>query len=470
MTLLCLSLYLSGAWMLPLVDRDEPRFAEASREMLQRHDLVIPWFNGGYRFDKPPLIYWCQMASFRMFGENPFAARLPAALFATATTLAVLGWGRRLTGPKAGWQAAIILATCVQMLIHGRLSVADLPMVFFVTLAIWSGWEMTRPGASRPRLWWGVFHLSLGLGFLAKGPVAWLPLAGVLIGRWRRPDDFKISGPALGLGMMLTLLVVALWGVPALILTHGEFIRIGLGKHVISRSISALEGHGASGWQALALLPFFGLTFFASFLPWAFRVPGALRQWWVSDRADSAGWYLLLQSALFFAVFTAVQTKLPHYTLPAFPCLALWLARQSSRGAIPELPVHKWALGMTALTLILSTAGFAALTPLFAAHQLFESARPRLRPEMKCASVGYDEPSLVWEFRAVVTNVVQSATPEQATRLLLEGGPMVVVVPTGFYQTNRAFAAAATNTFTTRVRTWNPVKLKRLDLTAVIRE
>ena len=85
--LLSLSLLLAGNWILPLTDRDETRFAEASREMLQRADFVVPWFNGAWRFDKPVLIYWCQMASYRVFGENPFAARLPSVLFTTATAL-----------------------------------------------------------------------------------------------------------------------------------------------------------------------------------------------------------------------------------------------------------------------------------------------------------------------------------------------------------------------------------------------
>lgn len=63
-----------GNWLLPLVDRDEPRFAEATREMRQRNDFLIPHFNGQYRFDKPPLIYCCQAAFFRSFGETPLAA------------------------------------------------------------------------------------------------------------------------------------------------------------------------------------------------------------------------------------------------------------------------------------------------------------------------------------------------------------------------------------------------------------
>jgi hypothetical protein len=81
------------------------RFAEASREMLQRGDYVVPWFNGAWRFDKPILIYWCQSASYRVFGENDFAARLPSVLFTTATALLLVRWGRKIADatPKPGF-------------------------------------------------------------------------------------------------------------------------------------------------------------------------------------------------------------------------------------------------------------------------------------------------------------------------------------------------------------------------------
>src|SRR5690242_16716393 len=105
--LMSLALLLSGNWLLPLMDRDEPRFAEASREMLQRHDWVVPWFNGQYRFDKPPLIYWFQALSYQALGQNAFAARLPSACFATGTALLLLLWGKRLGKPRAGLYAAI---------------------------------------------------------------------------------------------------------------------------------------------------------------------------------------------------------------------------------------------------------------------------------------------------------------------------------------------------------------------------
>jgi len=218
-----LALLLAGNWALPLIDRDEPRFAEASREMRQSGDWILPRFNGNYRFDKPPFIYWCQAACYGALGENVFAARLPSAMFATVTALLLLFWGRRLGQPRAGFHASIMFLTSLAVLIWGRLSVADMPMIFFFTLAVWSGWEVTRPSA-RPHWHW-FFYASLALGFQAKGPEAWLPLLGLWICRWRRPDNFRLSAKPMLLGIVFTSALVAVWAAPALIQTHGDFFR-----------------------------------------------------------------------------------------------------------------------------------------------------------------------------------------------------------------------------------------------------
>jgi 4-amino-4-deoxy-L-arabinose transferase-like glycosyltransferase len=94
--LLCL-----GNQTLPLIDRDEPRFAEASREMLQNGDWIVPRFNNAPRYDKPPLIYWMHQGCYRLLGDNAFAARLPAALCTAATALCIALWGSRLASAAA---------------------------------------------------------------------------------------------------------------------------------------------------------------------------------------------------------------------------------------------------------------------------------------------------------------------------------------------------------------------------------
>jgi len=88
-------------WSLPLVDRDEPRFAEASRRMIGGGNYIVPYFNNQLRLDKPPLTYWHRSRAIRVFGENDFAARFPSATAAAFTALLIFAWGRRLGGRKA---------------------------------------------------------------------------------------------------------------------------------------------------------------------------------------------------------------------------------------------------------------------------------------------------------------------------------------------------------------------------------
>src|SRR5262245_66478177 len=104
----CVLFHILGTWSLPLIDRDEPRFAEASREMIERGNYIVPYFDNQLRLDKPPLSYWAQVASYHIFGENDFAARFPSAIAAGLTALSICAWGRRMGEEKLGWCAAVI--------------------------------------------------------------------------------------------------------------------------------------------------------------------------------------------------------------------------------------------------------------------------------------------------------------------------------------------------------------------------
>src|SRR5215469_1714596 len=148
----CVLFHIIGTRSLPLIDRDEPRFAEASREMIQRGDYVVPYFNNQLRLDKPPLTYWAQILSYRIFGENDFAARFPSAIAAALTALLILFWGRRIGGEKLGWWAAIIFTLSLQTFVHAKAAVADMWLVLFMTLANWAGFELIQrrmPDAQR---------------------------------------------------------------------------------------------------------------------------------------------------------------------------------------------------------------------------------------------------------------------------------------------------------------------------------
>jgi len=463
-----LVLFLSGNWILPLLDRDEPRFAEASREMLQRRDFVIPWFNGTYRFDKPPLIYWCQMAFFQVLGENAFAARLPSAFFAGATGVLLVLWGRRSNNEPAGFYAAIMFVSCLQVLIHARLSVADMPMIFFFTAAVWSGWELSRPDSQRRVAWCGIFFASLGFRFLAKGPIAWLPLGVLLFASWRFPTLFQFRLSQLVPGLALMFGIIGLWGMPALVKTHGEFFAVGIGHHVVYRSFGIMEGHGAKGWLGFVLaLPLYLLTFFPSFLPWSLKVPRALRDWWPSRQTDLIGSYLLAQAALVFLVFTFVRTKLPHYTLPAFPCLALWLGLRVSGAKDCATWLAKGLACMSVLTLVITLILFPLARARLVTWEVCKLAKPYVSPDMVMGVVQFSEPSLIWEFRRVVTNRVEMLSLPQATEFLRQNPPRILVLPT--QELRGPLYELATNAIQVRAAGIDTVQFKNWDLTAVVK-
>src|SRR5205814_2660534 len=158
--------------------------------------------------------------------------------------------GLRISGERVGWRAAIIFTLCLQTFIHAKAAVADMWLALFVSTAHWSGLELLRDGLTNPEhrranteyrisIWWFTFYISLALGFLAKGPIAWTPLLTVAAFKYFSRSTELASRFKFVRGILLMLAIVALWGIPALILTDGEFLRIGIGRHVIGRSFGA---------------------------------------------------------------------------------------------------------------------------------------------------------------------------------------------------------------------------------------
>jgi 4-amino-4-deoxy-L-arabinose transferase-like glycosyltransferase len=481
--------HIVGTWSLPLIDRDEPRFAEASREMIERSDYIVPYFNNQLRLDKPPLAYWAQIASYRIFGENDFAARFPSAVAAALTALSIFAWGSRLGGQKVGWWAAIIFTLSLQTFVHAKAGVADTWLVLFMTIAHWSGFEMlvdSNQGAARPAVapyhqtrWWLTFYLSLSLGFLAKGPIAWTPLltvsAIIIYTRdWQSARRFKFL-----LGILLTLAMVALWGIPALIQTHGEFFSVGIGRHVIGRSFATMEGHGANSLgMYLLFLPFYFVTVFVGFFPWSIKLPSLVRKLWRERKvgADTPGYstneidaYFVTGAAILFIIFTLVSTKLPHYTLPAFPLLALLLARHWQGAALSNRRslFKRMAIVTACVWIVTALVVPPMVARFFPAYELFQESRAELKSNMQFASVEFEEPSLVWYFRSRVKGFLTPVNKRRAAEFMSSPGPRFIVLPTPVAGTLFANQQQSWKFITTSG--FNVAKGKRVDLTLVLK-
>ena len=315
-------LYLPGTGTIPLMDRDEPRFAHATVEMMERGEWVIPYFNEDYRFDKPPLTYWWMRLHYNLLGINELSARLHSVLSVWLVGCVIWCMGRRLYSAKAGWIGAFAWLTSFQALVHGRLCVADMPMILCVTLSMWALIELLAPRDHVERLrfgrWFWILWVSLGVGFLAKGPIAWfVPGLSILLWRWalwRKPLPW--SRLQWRLGPLITLAMVAAWGIPALILTNGEFWRIGMGEHVVDRGTAALNGR--------VIVPgYYIVAAFISLMPWIAWLPqiwSKLRTEWNREVAFLVSWFLAPQ-----IIFFLYATQLPHYTMPGFAAFFLLL-------------------------------------------------------------------------------------------------------------------------------------------------
>jgi 4-amino-4-deoxy-L-arabinose transferase-like glycosyltransferase len=496
-----LILMLAGNWILPMTDRDEASYSEQSREMLERGDYVVPWFNGRPVYEKPIMIYWCQSASYRLLGANDFAARLPSALFTVATALLLVRWGRKAADAQTGFIAGALFIAGLHVAIIGRSATTDPALIFFFMLAVWSGWELTRPENPSRMRWWWLFYASLGLIFLTKGPLIVLPVGGVVLGRLLRRNSFRLPVIETIAGGIVSLAIVACWGIPAYTHTQGEYWRVFMGQHVVGRSMGAMQGHGASGQIGyVLLLPLYFLTFTISFLPWTLRkpeeaepwlqkqnqkggvwnlwvpvlglflsvlhIPIKICRWWPERRRDDLGWYLLAQALIVFVLFSLVKTKLPHYTMPAFPCLALWLALQLrfDANSFAWFQRRFAVMVVVILVLMLGLAGLSRnylLTP-----ELWQATQLYVRPETKLGSFGYTEPSLVWKFRSVMTNIVVLDTTEKdAKNFLTNTPPFILILPT-----KDVALLPDTNGLQIQVHGLNLGRSRMMDLTAIVRQ
>ncbi len=365
LALLAFLLSVSGSALLPLIDRDEPRFAEATREMAERGEWCVPYFNGVYRLDKPPLIYWLMGISYRVFGENELGARMPSIALSALLCLLMFLIGRSFFGFRGGVVAALSTATSLQILIHGRLAAADMPMVVSIVLAQWAILRLLEGDKST---WFWILWISLGLGFLAKGPIAWaVPLATLLLWRlilWRKPAPWGrlhfLKGALVATG------IVALWGIPALLSTHGAFWTQGMGEHVLRRGVEAFDGR-PHFWGYYLVSSLLSLFPWSAFFGW---ILVSLRGSYSSRSAFLVAWFL----APFF-LFTPYATQLPHYLLPGFPAFFLLLGQAAtttarSRAVSLTLFWSVWSVGFLGGCLALLATLTRPWEPRFAALRL----------------------------------------------------------------------------------------------------
>ncbi|MCA9128804.1 MAG: glycosyltransferase family 39 protein [Planctomycetales bacterium] len=382
-----------------LWDRDEPRNTRASHEMLSRGDWIVPTFNGELRDHKPILLYWLQMLSFKTLGESEFTARLPSALCAVLTILAVAILASRLAGhPRGisheGYWAAGALATCMFFVLAGRAATPDSCLIAFSTLGIaaivLSALAPSRPFSSghvRSAKWLPAMlgYAALGVAGLAKGPVGiLLPLAVVhiwwMVCYWLQQEDSRAVESANRIarsrfltlvhrtwavfhplqcltaiwalrtvpGLIVTLLVAAPWYYAVGVATNGEFLRGFFLDHNVSRAMTTMEGHGGT-------LLYYPVAFVIGTFPWSlWLIPIVIWSRQASRQGVVQRQMVVLAAAwigVYVAAFSLAGTKLPSYITPCYAGAALviggYLRHFELGWSLPSRQLRNWAYVLT---------------------------------------------------------------------------------------------------------------------------
>jgi 4-amino-4-deoxy-L-arabinose transferase-like glycosyltransferase len=334
----CCFFFFFGLGAFGLTGADEPRYAQIAREMLARHDWIVPTLNGAPWLEKPALLYWKMMNSYSIFGVSDWAARVPAAFHATALVLGIFFFMRRFRFASE-LDAAMIGASSAGMIGFGRGASTDMLVSAPFALAMMSWWTWHQTGK---KLWLVIFYGLLGVGALAKGPVA-PALAVLVVGAYavlRRDGKMfvrtlSVSGFVLFFAMVLPWFVAVQAKVP-------QFFRVFFIEHNLERFGTNLYQHSQPFWYyipvfLLAALPwtFFALPALVEAGRNAFRRENPEPSAAADDGLSSFLFVWIVVPIIFFSISRA---KLPGYILPAIPAAALLTADYIHRlKAIPRL-------------------------------------------------------------------------------------------------------------------------------------
>jgi 4-amino-4-deoxy-L-arabinose transferase-like glycosyltransferase len=374
--------YFSHLGAIGFVGPDEPRYAWIARDMAETGDWVTPRLYGKPWFEKPPLFYWGAALSFKLFGVNEAAARMPSAISALLATLALAWLALNLYGAEtAGW-LLLLLPTTVGMIGFSHAAATDMPFSAMLTIAMVCaaavlGLIRDENSPVVPRTPWLaliLFGFFLGLAVLAKGPAAIILCGGAVLfwalftKRWR--DAFRLLHPAAIAAACLTAL-------PWYILCarrNPDFFRIFIIEHNFKRYLTPEFQHIQPFW-------YYGPIVVVAIFPWSvlLLILGSDIVLTFRERLwrKSKSLFLALWTIFPLAFFSISQSKLPGYVLPALPPLVTLSARSLCSAFQRSSTTTRWVAIAIALLLMVpsSVLWYLALIPAGGSGVQFDQSR-----------------------------------------------------------------------------------------------
>ena len=323
LTVFCLFLYLPGITVLPPFDRDESRFVQASKQMLETGNFIDIRFQDQPRYKKPIGIYWLQSAAVALFADDDpqalWAYRLPSLLAAIAGILLLFYFGDKLFSRKTGFLAAFLLAASILLVIEAHLAKTDAALFLCAIITQGSLGVIYLQKEEKYFRYSLMFWLGLAAGILIKGPILpvvnGLTVISLLITdrnrTWLQHIHFKP-------GIPLVCLIVLPWLTAIYFISDGAFFTKSIGHDLLAKVAGGRESHGA--WPGYYLL-LATVTLFPASL---FLFPSLYAI--LKRKKNAAVRFCLAWIIPNWLLLELVPTKLMHYVLPLYPALVLLIA------------------------------------------------------------------------------------------------------------------------------------------------
>ncbi len=316
-----LFLYLVGNSLLAVTDTAEANYAQTAKEMVLSGNWISPQIYGQYWYDKTIFYYWELALSFKLFGFNEMAARLPAALLGVASVLFTYWFARKVYGAKVGWLSALILGTSVECWLLSKAVITDSTLFLFVSASI----AFFYLGYTENKKYYYLCYVFAALATLTKGPIGlFLPGMTALVFLGYKKDWQEMKHVHLFSGLLLFIGLCGAWYGTMCYLHGSDFLLNFLGVHNFLRA-TVSEHPSKNHWY------FYIIVYFLGFAPWSFALPVTLYKKWKAHAlhfktAAPVSQLLLIYGAVTLVFFQLVATKYTTYTFPAHFSLAILTA------------------------------------------------------------------------------------------------------------------------------------------------
>lgn len=307
-------MFIPWIWSGALWDRDETYYAEVAREMLESGRWLLPYSNYEAFNEKPAFSYWVTLLGFAIFGVNEFAARIFSAVLGIGTALFTAGIGSRLFDREVGILSGFVLSSSLLFVVISRSALMDPPLLLFMTSAFYFYLRASENDFIEKK-YLTAMYIAMGLAVLTKGPIgALLPASAVFMHTIiTNKKGWKNLRPVMGIALISA--VAGPWYIYVILKTKGDFFFDFIIGHNVHQFMNPIQGHSGPMWFYVPIVIF-------GFLPWSVFLPHAF----VRKMDRNHAWLLGLWAGIPFILFSLAGTKLPHYMLPLFPPLAIWVA------------------------------------------------------------------------------------------------------------------------------------------------